>query len=95
VKNLDAHLRAVADEVKAAIHKFPVWPCDPLHAVAILGEEFGELTKAVLQLTYEPHLTTREHLRKEAIQTAAMAIRFIASLSEYEYLESLQHEQDI
>lgn len=40
--------QVVMDEVRRATQKFPTWPNDPLHAVAILGEEFGELTKAVL-----------------------------------------------
>ena len=44
----------------------------------MLGEEFGELTKDILQLTYEPHKTSRESVRKEAIQTAAMALRLAA-----------------
>lgn len=43
---------AVADvlaELERATRKFPTWPTDPLHAVVVLGEEFGELTKAVLE----------------------------------------------
>lgn len=59
----------------------------------MLGEEFGELQKAVLQVTYEPHKATRDEVRKEAIQTAAMALRFIASLDEYHYARGLQHYQ--
>lgn len=45
----------VLDEIERAIAKFPTWPTDPLHALAVLGKEFGELTKAVLQSIYEPH----------------------------------------
>lgn len=45
----------VQDEMARAVAKFPTWPTDPFHALAVLGEEFGELTKAVLQHTYEPH----------------------------------------
>lgn len=74
----------VMDEVARATRKFPTWPTDPLHAVAILGEEFGELTKAVLQTIYEPHKVREGELRTEAIQTAAMALRFLASIDRYE-----------
>lgn len=86
-------LNEIAAELERATTKFPTWPTDPLHAVAVLGEEFGELTKDVLQLTYEPHKTTRENVRKEAIQTAAMAIRFVMSLDAYLYKQGDQHQQ--
>jgi hypothetical protein len=64
-----------------------------------LGEEFGELTKAVLQTVYEqepnPHFYQEQldAVREEAIQTAAMAIRFIMSLDDYKYVPQPQHEQ--
>jgi hypothetical protein len=80
-------------EVERAVRKFPTWPTDPLHALAVLGEEFGELTKDVLQLTYEPHKSTTIKVRNECIQTAAMALRFFVSLDRYEYKQSAQHEQ--
>lgn len=83
----------VLNEVKRATEKFPTWPTDPLHALAVLGEEYGELTKAVLQFVYEPHKATLKDIREEAIQTAAMALRFAASLSQYSYKESEQHAQ--
>jgi NTP pyrophosphatase (non-canonical NTP hydrolase) len=78
-------------EVARATAKFPTWPTDPLHALAVLGEEYGELTKAVLQHTYEPHKSTLEDVRQEAIQTAAMALRFLSSLDKYEYRQCPQH----
>jgi len=85
--------RQVLDEVARATRKFPTWPTDPLHAVAVLGEEFGELTKAVLQTAYEPHKVEEGELRTEAIQTAAMALRFVASLEKYEFTCCAQHSQ--
>lgn len=83
----------VLKEVDRAIFKFPTWPTDPLHAIAVLGEEFGELTKAVLQYTYEPSKTDLKEIRMEAIQTAAMALRFVSSLDEYQYKGCVQHTQ--
>lgn len=83
----------VGQEIEKAVGKFPTWSTDPIHAVCVLGEEYGELQKAVLQLTYEPHKSSKEDVRMEAIQTAAMAVRFIASLDYYEYSESKQHNQ--
>ncbi len=86
-------LNAVFSEVERAMRKFPTWPTDPLHALAVLGEEFGELTKEALQLVYEPHKTNMTEVRKEAIQTAAMALRFVASLDRYEFIPGIQHVQ--
>lgn len=87
-------LSAVWTELSAALQKFPSWPTDPLHAVAVIGEEFGELTKDVLQMAYEPGKTNAENVRKEAIQTAAMALRFVASLDAYIYKAGEQHRQE-
>lgn len=80
-------------ELERATTKFPTWPTDPLHALAVLGEEFGELTKDMLQMVYEPHKTSREAVRSEALQTAAMALRLVASLDSYEYKPCQQHGQ--
>lgn len=91
--DLDSTIREIMREVARATDKFPTWPTDPLHALAVLGEEFGELTKAVVQLTYEPHKTSAAEVRTEAIQTAAMALRFIASLGRYQYTPGNQHRQ--
>ncbi len=44
-------IEEVKAEIERAINKFPTWPTDPLHALAVLGEEYVELTKAMLQLT--------------------------------------------
>lgn len=85
----------VLQEVMRASAKFPTWPTDPLHALAVLGEEFGELTQAMLQLTYEPHKSSREDVRIEAVQTAAMAIRLLLSLDDYEYAPCEQRPQRI
>lgn len=87
-------LAEIMGEVSRAVRKFPTWPTDPLHAVAVIGEEFGELTKAALELTYEPHKTSADEVRKEAVQTAAMALRFVLSLDRYEYKPGEQHAQD-
>ena len=87
------HVLEVMAEIERALAKFPTWPSDPIHAVAVLGEEFGELTRAVLQSTYEPHKAQPGDVRAEAVQTAAMALRFLASLDRYSYAGSTQHSQ--
>lgn len=90
----NADISPVLAEVGRAVRKFPTWPTDPLHALAVVGEEFGELTKAVLQCTYEPHRATADDVRAEATQLAAMAVRFLRSLDRYQYQRGPQHAQD-
>lgn len=87
-------IEQVLKEVRRATEKFPTWPTDSLHALAVLGEEYGELTKAILQMTYEPHKTTTDEVRKEATQTAAMALRLMMSLDKYIYTRCPEHEQN-
>jgi hypothetical protein len=84
---------AALAELNRAVQKFPTWPTDPLHAVAVLGEEFGELTKAVLQSVYEPHKVKPGDVQTETVQVAAMALRFLRSLHSYEFTPGAQHEQ--
>lgn len=85
----------VLDELRRAVEKFPTWPTDPLHAAGVLNEEVGELNKAVLQAIYEPHKSGTAEVREEAIQAAAMALRFVASLHRYDYCAGLQHNQGV
>lgn len=92
-RNYRAFPPAVMNEIDRALAKFPTWPTDPLHALAVLGEEYGELTKAVLQQVYEPHKNPPDAVRKEAVQVAAMALRFLASIDVYRFEQCAQHTQ--
>ena len=90
------NMEGVALEMKRARKKFPLWPTDPIHAATVIAEEVGELQKAVLEAVYEPHKGSRANIRAEAIQSAAMCLRFIASLDEgeYEWFNAKQHPQN-
>jgi len=72
----------IDDELDRAIAQHPDWPPDPIHAAAIVAEEAGELVQAALHIVYECNdlRAGRERMRKEAIQTAAMAVRFLENL---------------
>lgn len=80
-------------ELSRAFQKFPTWPTDPLHAVAVLVEEVGELQKAVLEAVYEPHKESRKLIDHEAVQVAAMARRFLYSIDRYQFTPGEQHAQ--
>jgi len=86
----------IQEELDTAVRDLPTWPTDPLHALAVLGEKYGALSKAVLQLTYAPHKegSSVAAVRREAVHTAVMALRFVMSLDQYRYGESKQHRQE-
>jgi NTP pyrophosphatase (non-canonical NTP hydrolase) len=86
---------SILQELDSATAKFPNWPTDPIHAFSVIAEEVGEVQKAVLEAVYEPHKGSREAIRGEAVQVAAMCLRFIASLdsNRYEWTKAKQHEQ--
>lgn len=93
---LDEAAALAIAEVRAAMRKFPTWPTDPFHALAVIGEEFGEVMSGTLQHVYEPHKqVTRAHLRAESVQLAAMALRNLLSLDAYEYVAGVQHTQQL
>ncbi len=90
---INAILDEVTEELFRAKEKFPLWPDDPLHAIAVIGEEFGELTQATLQCAYEPDKSSLDDVRDEAIQCMAMLLRFMLSIDEYQFEKSEQHKQ--
>lgn len=94
-EQLPALEQRIRDELRSAMSKFPRWPTDPMHALTVLQEEVGELSKAVLQHTYEPHKNvTRDDIHAEAIQCAAMCLRFLLSLHRYDFTPGPQHRQE-
>ena len=87
---LESCLKTVRAEVMRAQELHPAWPSDPLHALAILGEEFGELTRAMVQLTYKREkVSSPAGVAEEALQTAAMALRLLLHLNDYRYIQQL------
>jgi hypothetical protein len=94
VAELHPVLAEIMAEVEKATRKFPTWPTRIIDAGNVVSEEAGELAKACLQVTYEPHKETLEGVRMEAIQTAAMAFRFLCSMDRYDCSPAEQHEQD-
>lgn len=80
-------------EIASAVVKFPTWPTRLIDAGNVVSEEAGELAKACLQVVYEPEKETLEGARMEAIQTAAMAIRFLLSIDRYDCTPGPEHVQ--
>lgn len=70
----------VGDEVLSAMERYPWWPTDIVHAAAIAAEEAGEVTKGVNNHYWDQGKDSLHEIRKEAIQAAAMYVRFIHNL---------------
>ena len=65
-------------ELSRAEEKHPDYPVCEFRQVAIINEEAGEITKAVLHYYYENG--SLEHIKKELIQTAAMCMRMLENM---------------
>lgn len=79
-------IRDVIAELTRAESLHPNWPSDPIHAVAVLVEEVGELTQKCLQATHEPRKgVTIDEVREEAVQAAAMGLRFLVNFHRYQF----------
>jgi NTP pyrophosphatase (non-canonical NTP hydrolase) len=76
----------IDSELRRAKKAFPTWPDHIVARAGIVVEEAGELMQAALQSKYQPTKKSRkehiEAMKAEAIQTAAMAIRFLENLKD-------------
>lgn len=68
----------IETELQRAKEKHPDYPQDIFYQLAILQEEAGEVTKAVLDYHYEND--NLDHVKVELIQTAAMCMRMLENL---------------
>ena len=68
----------IQKELERAEKKHPEFPKDMFQQLAIMQEEAGEVTKAVLHYHYEGG--TLEDVCEELVQTAAMCMRMLSAL---------------
>lgn len=74
----ETHYAEIMQELKSAKEKYPIFPADIIHRVAIMCEESGEAMQAALNHVY--HQEPISHLRSEVIQAAAMCFRILESI---------------
>lgn len=77
-------LQLIFAEIERAEKLHPIWPWDIVHQAGIVAEESGELMRASLDCSASEDKNKTACIR-EAIHTAATAIRFLQNqdLSEY------------
>jgi len=68
----------IESELSHAKRKHPAWPPNIFEQVAIMNEEAGEVTKAVLH--YKREGGSLADVKNDLIQTAAMCMRMIENL---------------
>ena len=73
-------VREVMAELRRAEAKYPAWPADLIHQVAIMQEESGEAIRAALNHVY--HGEPLADVRGELVQTAAMCLRCLKNMGE-------------
>lgn len=80
-----AFFEEVLKELEYADGKHPGWPNDAVYASAILIEEAGKLTQGTIDFTYgnRPQQEAVAVMRRRAVSSAAMALRFHADLEHY------------
>lgn len=66
-------------ELKRAEELHPNYPTDIFEQVAIMNEEAGEVTRAVLQ--YKREGGSIDSVKEELVQTAAMCMRMLNAIS--------------
>jgi hypothetical protein len=71
----------IYNEYLTACVKHSRWPEDYVHSAAVVAEEAGELVQAALQHRYEKGPVS--NMYTEAIQTGAMALRFMVNKPEF------------
>lgn len=80
----------IIEELKRAEKIHGGWPEDIIHQAAIVSEEAGELLQGAITYHYTKDLSSKECkklmketlLKKEAIHTGAMALRFLINMEE-------------
>jgi len=77
-------IAAIIDELHRARGLYPEWPTDAVHAAAVMAEEAGETVKAALDFHYKGEQPLhKQHMKDEATQTGAMAIRVLLGVENY------------
>jgi len=79
-ENIYNVLEAIFLELGKAEERHPFWPTDKVHAAAIVTEEAGELLQAANSYEETADKDYLNDMRKEAIQTACVSIRFLLNL---------------
>ena len=76
----EAIIGDIVAELRRAEEKYPAWPADLIHQVAIMQEESGEAIRAALNHVY--HGEPLADVRAELVQTAAMCLRCLKNMGE-------------
>lgn len=88
---LQGVLRRIMQELAAAEAMHPNWPKEALHAGAVVAEEAGELLRDCVSYDETGDRNLLSAMQLEAVQTGAMAIRFLMNAPESNR-RTIQHD---
>lgn len=84
MQNLEEKVKPIFDlvllELESAYKNHPIWPGNHVTGAAIILEEAGELIQSVLDVYWHGLIEEKSNMVDEAIQTAAMVVRFLIEL---------------
>lgn len=75
-----AAVNSIMNELRDAETDHPTWPEECIHAASIVVEEAGELLRDCATFEENGDMRLIENMRIEAVQTGAMALRFLTNL---------------
>lgn len=75
-----AAMQQIMNELRDAETDHPTWPEECIHAASIVVEEAGELLRDCATFEENGDMRLIENMRIEAVQTGAMAMRFLKNL---------------
>ena len=79
-QTLDSCLVAIVGELERLEEMYPDWPTDPACAATLVSEKAGELLLTSVNRDGE-NFRHREHILEEAVQTGALALRFLLAMN--------------
>lgn len=77
--------KALDDVLEERIRQSEKWGTQRLswpEWIAVLGEEFGEASKAAVDIHWQHNATTLDQLREELVHVAAVAVQIIEHIDE-------------
>lgn len=75
-----AAMQLIMNELRDAETDHPTWPEECIHAASIVVEEAGELLRDCATFEENGDMRLIENMQIEAVQTGAMAMRFLKNL---------------
>ena len=86
-------IESIKQERQSQVQKWGVQNHSPLEWLSILGEEFGEVSKAICEAHFHdrfyPNGETWDDVKRELVQVAAVCVAMIESMERNGYVKEI------